>query len=142
MPWGVRSTLSCTEPFQPGCSRPSQNLAAPHRGTFSFPAETRMGTLMTSRPCRGTATTGRPSRARGPPSTISSTCASLCPRRLARVSGGHGSSWLVGSLAGERGSQDGFFEVTSLRHGSRDTLAWKWKEDLRVLMTRPWCGPG
>lgn len=105
--------LGC-QPFQPGCSRPDQNPAAPHHGAFSFPAETRLGKPTISRLCRGTATTGRLSRAQGPPSTISSMCASPCPRRLAQVSGGRGGSWLVGSLLGERGSQDGFFEVMSL----------------------------
>lgn len=101
---GVRSTLLlCTEPFQPGCSSLNRNPAAPHQGAFSFPAETRLGKPTTSRLCRGTATTGRLSRAQGPPSTTSSTCASPCPRRLAQVSGGRAGSGLVGSLWGREG---------------------------------------
>lgn len=64
-----------------------------------FPAETRPATTMTSRPCHGTATTGKLSRGQGPPSTTSSTCASLCLHSPARVRGSRGAEG-VGSLGG------------------------------------------
>lgn len=62
---------------------------------FSFPAETRMGTLMTSPSLSRYSDNWEAAGARGPPSTISSTCASLCPRRLARE---WGARRLVGSV--------------------------------------------
>lgn len=52
-----------------------------------FPAEMRPATTTTSRPCQGTVTTGKPSPGRGPPSTTSSTSASLCLHIPARVRG-------------------------------------------------------
>lgn len=106
----------------------AQNTREPDGGVL-FPAETGLATTTTSRPCRGTVTTGKQSPGQGPPSTTSSTFASLWRLSLARVRGpsrvaGLWSVWCIplcdtGGLAGK-----------------------PQEEGLRVSVTGPWCGPG
>ena len=102
-PWGRSDSQGVghphPEPWQAVCQVLSEGTAGPDHSAL-LPAGTRPATASTSRPCHATVTTGKQSPAQGPPSTTSSTFASLWLRSRARVRGLSVGWQLVVSLRG------------------------------------------